>query len=236
MTLAEIIDHIGIEPYYREDAGVIFNADCLNIMKKMPDKCVDLVVTDPPYGMRIDRALHNASNTKYGKSLAIKKDYGSTDWDYKPNPDYFNRLIFISQNQIIFGGNYFTDTLPISRGWIIWDKKCDEKYSNDFADCELVWTSFDMPARIFRWLWHGMLQHNMSNKEKRVHPTQKPLPLMKWIIEKYSQPNQVICDSFFGSGSTLIAAKQLGRKYVGVETSEAYCKIAVQRLAQEILI
>ena len=139
----------------------------------------------------------------------------------------------ISKNQIIFGGNYYASILGDSSCWIVWDK---DNGKTDFADCELAWTSFKTAVRKFKWRWQGMLQEDMANKEKRLHPTQKPLPLMKWIVEKYSKPGDLIIDPFSGSFTTSVGCKQLGRKYIGVEISKEYCEIAVQRLSQEVLL
>ena len=133
----------------------------------------------------------------------------------------------ISYEQIIFGGNYFADMLPAGRGWIVWDKETGE---NNFSDCELAWTSYDRPLRKYKHTWNGMIQQNMKEKEERCHPTQKPLPLMIKILEDYTTPADIIVDPFMGSGTTLAAAKSLGRKAIGMDINKAYCEIAVKRL------
>ena len=143
-----------------------------------------------------------------------------------PTKEYFDELSRVSKNQIIFGGNYFADNLPASPCWIIWDKD----NSGDFADAELAWTSFDSAVRIFKWRWNGLLQEDMAHKEKREHPTQKPLPLMMWCIEKYSKPGMTILDPFMGSGTTCVACKKLDRNYIGIEKEPAYVEIAKKRL------
>lgn len=138
----------------------------------------------------------------------------------------------ISKNQIIFGGNYFVENLQNSSCWIVWDKNNN---GNNFADCELAWTSFKSAVRKFKFTWNGMLQENMKNKENRVHPNQKPVPLMQWCIQNYSKETDVILDPFLGSGTTAVACKNLGRKFIGIEQSPEYCKIAEDRLRQEVL-
>ena len=207
----------------------IICGDCLEVMKKLPDKCVDLVLTDPPYG--IDIGKMNFTNSTTG-GVCKRNDYkGKADWDKTtPTKEYFDEIIRISREQIIFGGNYFTEYLPSSGCWLVWDKRTDDKYSNDFADLEMAWTSFKKPSRIIRYLWSGMLQGNMKDKEKREHPTQKPVPVIKQILNKFSDANDTILDPFLGSGTTAVAAAQLGRNFIGIEISKEYCDIAEQRL------
>lgn len=213
----------------------IINGDCLEIIKKMPDKCVDLVVTDPPYGINAGGLLDkNYKTTK--TMLAKRKNYGVSDWDSRTPPiEYFDEMRRVSKKQVIFGGQYFTDKLPQTGKWLVWDKKVEEKYQNDFADCELAWTSEEGAPKIFRFLWHGMIQQDMKNKERRQHPTQKPVPVMEWIIKLFSEPGQTILDPFAGSGSTLVAAQKLQRPFIGIEINLEYCKIAEQRLKQQVL-
>ena len=201
-------------------------ADCLCLMREMPDKSVDLVLTDPPYGIgeTNEQNLSRAHCTDAWKR-AKANDYGHFDWDGEPpSADYFTELIRISKNQIIFGGNYFD--LPPSPCWIVWNKKT----SGDFADCELAWTSFKSAVRMFEWLWNGYRQEDMIHKEERFHPTQKPLPLMVWCLEKYSKPGMTVLDPFMGSGTTCVACKKLGRNYIGIEKEPEYIKIAEKRL------
>ena len=201
----------------------IICGDCLDIMCDMPDKCVDLVLTDPPYGVDIG----NQSQGKGG--VAIKIDYGINDWDKRPpTKDVFKELFRISKNQIIFGGNYFVEHLKTSPCWIIWNKDNGE---SDFADCELAWTSFNSAVRIIKYRWAGMLQQKGVKKEKRVHPTQKPVGVMEWILNNYSKKNDIILDAYLGSGTVAIACKKLNRKYIGIEQEKKYCDIAEKRLS-----
>ena len=205
----------------------IYQGDCREVMKTFPDKSIDLVLTDPPYGIN-ENAFRVANRGK----LAKTKDYGEFHWDKKRiEKVYFDEMFRISKNQIIFGGNYYIDYLYPTKCFLVWDK---DNFTNDFADCELAWTSFKTAARIFKWRWSGMLQENMSNKELREHPTQKPLALFDWIVRNYSEPYDLILDPFMGSGVTLEACKLLHRNYIGIEINPDYCKIAEERLRQEV--
>ena len=208
------------------DINELYNADCLDVMREMPDKYIDLVITDPPYGIRES----NEQNQTRGK-LAKPKDYGHYEWNRSsPTVEYFNELFRISKNQIIFGGNYFD--LPPSPCWIIWDK---DNGNNDFADAELAWTSFKSAVRIFKYRWNGMLQEDMNHKEIRVHPTQKPVPLFEWIIRNYAKEGDVICDPFFGSGSCIVAAVRTEHPFIGIEKERVYFDAAEKQIkkAQE---
>ena len=204
----------------------IIHGDCLEEMKKMADDSFDLIITDPPYGIGADK--NTRANKQHGQAKAPSKDYGLGDWDSKvPSQEYFDEIMRVSKSQIIFGGNYFN--LPPSSCWLVWDK---DNGKSDFADCELVWTSFSSAVRKIRYRWQGMLQENMKYKDYRQHPTQKPVAVMRWIIENYSSKDSTILDPFMGSGTTLVAAKQLGREAVGIEISEKYCEIARKKLAE----
>lgn len=204
---------------------MIIQGDCLEIMKSMPDKSFDCVITDPPYGLGQDKDQKRKAGYQGKNQKGIRKDYGYSDWDKLPNKQYFNEIMRVSKNQVIFGGNYFE--LPPSSCWLVWDK---DNGNNDFADCELAWTSFTSAVRKIKHRWHGMLQQDMSQKEYRQHPTQKPVPVMRWIIENYTKKGDTILDPFMGSGTTLVASKQLGRNATGIEISEEYCNIARKRL------
>lgn len=196
--------------------------DCLDVMKSIPDKSIDLILTDPPYWIW-ESAWKNKSRGK----CAIAKDYWDKDWDDKiPDKEYFDEIFRISKNQIIFWGNYFVQALYNSPCWIVWDKN----NTWDFADCELAWTSFTTAVRKFKFTWNGMIQEDMKHKEIRQHPTQKPKELMKWCIENYSQPWETILDCFTGSGTTWVAAIELWRNYILIEKDPDYCKIIERRL------
>lgn len=220
---------------YPEDyVNKIINGDCLEVMKGIPDKSIDLLLTDPPYGINVGKDFKGRANTQFGQAAAPSKDYGDIFWDETiPSKEVFNEIFRVSKNQVIFGGNYFTEYLKPSSCWIVWDKN---NVGNDYADCELAWTSFKTALRKFKWTWNGMIQENMGNaKEIRQHPTQKPVPLMEWILQKYSKETDIILDPFLGSGTTTRACMNLKRNFIGIEISPEYCKIAEQRLKQQVL-
>lgn len=222
--------------YPQDYINKIIQGDCLELMKDIPDKSIDLVLTDPPYGINVVSATYQNKTLRPGKSLANKSSYSDIEWDKRtPSKEYFDEIIRISKKQVIFGGNYFTDKLPTTEKWIIWDKKVEEKFENDFSDCELAWTSEKGAVKIIRYLWHGMIQADMKNKEIRQHPTQKPVPVMEKIINMFSVQGDLILDPFAGSGSTLRACKNLNRNFIGIEISPEYCAIANDRLKQQVL-
>ena len=207
----------------KEIENQIINADCLDILKKLPDKCIDLVLTDPPYGIG-----EAAGKNKNRGLLAKPTDYGNKDWDNKiPKKEYFDEILRISKHAIIFGGNFFVKYLHNSACWLVWDKN---NYGTDFADCELAWTNFKSAVRKYRWTWNGMLQEDMKNKDIRIHPTQKPLKLFEMILRDYSNENDLILDCFSGSGTTAVAAHNLKRRFICIEKDKEYYDASVERL------
>lgn len=198
--------------------------DCLEEMKKMPDKSIDLVLTDPPYGIGI------ASKGTVGvKIMAELKDYGKSEWDaFAPTKEYFDEMLRISKVAIIFGGNYFTDKLPQSKCWICWNKKIPKGFTK--AQIELAWTNSTTYSRIYSLLWNGMIRWRGVGDEERHHPTQKPIPIMKVILNDFSKENQIVLDPFMGSGTTGMACKELGRSFVGIEIDKKYFEIAKRRI------
>lgn len=202
----------------------IINADCMDILKQLPDKCIDLVLTDPPYGIG-----EAAGKNKSRGNKAIAKDYGNKDWDNSiPEKEIFNEIFRVSKNQIIFGGNYFVEYLTNSSCWLVWDKN----NSGDFADCELAWTNFKSAVRKYKWTWNGMLQEDMKHKDIRVHPTQKPLKLFEMILNDYSNENDLILDCFSGSGTTAVACHDLKRRFICIEKDKEYYEKSIERLKQ----
>lgn len=199
--------------------------DCMDFFKKLPDKSIDLVLTDPPYGINI------AKNGKVGgdHNGIPATDFGNKEWDKTiPNKEIFEEIFRVSKNQIIFGGNYFVEYLKNSPCWIVWDKLNTGK----FADCELAWTSFNSTVRKYEFLWNGMLQHNMKNKEKRIHPTQKPTDLFGMILRDYSKEGDLILDPFSGSGTTARACHNLKRNFICIEKDPDYWKASVEKLEE----
>jgi site-specific DNA-methyltransferase (adenine-specific) len=192
----------------------------------LPDKAFELAIVDPPYGIG-ESGDKNHSRTK----LARAKDYKAFSGNDKEPPPvgYFLELFRVSQNQIVFGANHFISRMPLdSSSWIVWDKENGE---NDFADCELAWTSFSGAVRQFTFRWAGMLQGNMSNKETRIHPTQKPVALYEWLLTHYAKPGDRILDTHLGSGSSRIAAYNLGFDFVGCEIDKDYFDAQEKRFA-----
>lgn len=228
MTSTPLPEQRGIE------LNRIYNEDCLETMKRIPDNFVDLVLTDPPYGIGVDKSMAKDSGTKRGKSAAQRSHYKSNGWDNTiPSHEVFNEIFRVSKHQVIFGGNYFSDYLPASPSWIVWDK---DNGNNGYADCELIWTSHKSAIRLKRYKWHGMLQEDMKNKEKRYHPTQKPVPLMRWILSRYAKEGDLVYDPFIGSGTTARACVDLRFNYIGSEISKEYCDITEERLKQGVLL
>jgi len=214
----------------------IICGDCVEVMKEMESDSVDLVVTDPPYGIGINK-MNFVTSGAVKAGVAYRNDYSNhnSEWDTKGlTKKQWEEIKRVSKNQIIFGANNFASILPNSRCWICWDKRVEDKYSNDFADCELAWTSFNKPSRIIRYLWSGMLQANMKYKEKRYHPTQKPVNLIIRLLMEFSKESDLILDPFLGSGTTMVAAERLGRNSIGIEISKEYCEIAYKRLLNEV--
>ena len=211
-----------MKPYYQDEYVQIYHGDCRDILPELPK--VDLVLTDPPYGIGIAK-----TGRVGGGKLANVKQYIASDWDSDRLDAEVIRLIRrVSVNQIIFGGNYIADLLPPSSCWLVWDKD----NSGNFADCELMWTSFDKAVKRYLWRWNGMLQE-AKNKEYRYHPTQKPTGLLKAILVDHTA--EVTLDPFVGSGSTVVACKALNRKCIGIEIEERYCEIAAKRCSQSVM-
>jgi site-specific DNA-methyltransferase (adenine-specific) len=191
-------------------------------MRLMPDNCYDLGLVDVNYGI-------NASKGTWGSTNKGKvTNYGKKDWDKtSPCKEYFDQLIRVSKNQIIWGGNHFISKIPYdSSCWLVWDKD----NTGDFADCELAWTSFDSAVRKFRFRWNGMIQENMKNKEIRIHPTQKPVQLYKWILTNYAKKGDKILDTHFGSLSIGIACHDLGFDLDAWELDKDYFEAGKKRL------
>lgn len=194
----------------------VYNMDCVAGMKEYPDKYFDLAIVDPPYGIGED----GKSNHSRGKVAKAKK-YTPKEWDKEtPSIEYFTELFRVSKDQIIWGGNYFLDKIQLPAScMIVWDK---DNGDNDFADCELAWTSLDSAVRKFKFRWAGMLQGNMKDKETRIHPTQKPVALYSWILSRYSEQHFKILDTHLGSGSARIASYNAKLHFVAFEKDKEY--------------
>ena len=194
--------------------------DCLELMKDIPDKSVDLIVTDPPYGKKADKGTNG-----FGTSKNRRYQGG---WDnQRPDKQVFDEMFRISKNLIIFGANYFCDMLPFSNHWIFWDKKGDISFKNPFADGELIYTTFTSPIKRIVFKQQGFIT---DSKDKRYHPTQKPSELIQMLIEQYSNEGDLVLDPFLGSGTTAVACVNTNRHYIGFELDPQYYNIACKRL------
>lgn len=193
----------------------IINADCMDILKQLPDKCIDLVLTDPPYGINISNNIGRRKGDKHS-------DYKKCDWDNEaPKKEVFNEIIRVSKNQIIWGANHFINNIPFNSScWLVWDKLFSEDVS--FASCELAYTSFKSVVKRYR----------LSSQQgiERFHPTQKPLKLFEMILRDYSNENDLILDCFSGSGTTAVACHNLKRRFICIEKDKDYWQASVERL------
>ena len=215
-----------------------YNMDCMRGMRDFPDKHFGLAIVDPPYGIGVMSMNYTTSGNirTRGNAAADRRDYRKqSEWDIKPSKEYFDELMRVSCRQVIWGGNYFSDMLEPSKSFIVWDKRCMDSMSNDFADCEYAWLSPGMGVpRVFRYVWNGMLQGNMKAKEERFHPTQKPVALYEWIINKYAKPGEIILDTHVGSASSLVACRRTHHDFVGFEIDAEYYEKSKARLDAEL--
>jgi site-specific DNA-methyltransferase (adenine-specific) len=216
-----------MKPTYEIENFQFFNADNMLIMKQYPDKYFQLAITDPPYGIKRDGGFGGFGG--FGKPIARKQYKGKWD-DKTPTKEYFNEILRISENVIIWGGNFFTDKLPVSGHWIFWDKL---NTMPTFGDGELAYTSFNRNS-VKRIVieYNGLLG---KEKEKRIHATQKPVKLYEWLLMNYAKPNDKIIDTHLGSGGIAIAidkANQLEKKnlsFVGIELDTDYFNASIER-------
>lgn len=210
-----------MKPYYEEDGITIYCADCREVLPTLPK--VDLVLTDPPYG--INFVARQGGTIRKGKFQRRKIwDDIHGDEDDSIGSEVLSICLGICSNLVAWGGNFFAHSLPPSRGWLYWDKQTTGTYSAG----EIAWTSLDIPLQCFRHMWNGAFKESERGIE-RDHPTQKPIALMEWCLSYF--PNaQTILDPFMGSGTTLVAAKKLDRKAIGIEINQKYCDIAIKRL------
>jgi site-specific DNA-methyltransferase (adenine-specific) len=208
-----------------EDGRIrLINGDCVEFIRGLPDKCFELAVVDVPYGIGVYK-----SGVMGGGVLARQSTYRPTNWDNDaPTQDYWNQLFRVSVNQIAWGANHFISRIPIdSSCWIVWDKENGE---NNFADCELAWSSFDKAVRLFRYKWQGMLQADMKNKEQRIHPTQKPVALYRWLLHNYANEGDRILDTHGGSMSSVIACHEKGFAITCLELDPDYYDAGLARV------
>ena len=218
-----------MKPYYEHAGITIYHGSALQVLDKFDgdrdQPLFDLLLTDPPYGIGEARGKNKSRS-----NLAEARDYGVSSWDDAPANEAIALARRLSHWQIVFGGNYYD--LGPTKCWLVWDKENGE---SDFADCELAWTNFEKAIRRFRYRWAGMLQEPGVAREFREHPTQKPEAVMRWALSHAPESTRTVLDPFMGSGTTLVAAKRLGKIATGIEREERYCEIAARRLSQEAL-
>jgi DNA modification methylase len=206
-----------VKPYYEHAGITIYHGDCREVLPTLPR--ADLVLTDPPYGIGRDGAVKTTG------SHGGRKAYEFMGWDdVRPTQAVFEAVLGAGKECVIWGGNYFADLLPARSGWLVWDK--GQRINQ--SDGELAWTSRDCALRIFTANRVELML------DGAVHPTQKPWRVIEWCLSLFPDA-EVVIDPFMGSGTTLVAAKDLGRRAIGIEIEERYCEIAARRLAQEVL-
>lgn len=217
----------GVKPYYQHNGITIYHGD----WRSIAPPAADLVLADPPYGANIVRKNGHGAFKGQGRKVdnATTRSYAPIIGDaesFDPLP-----VIALQIPSILWGANYYADKLPPARGWFVWDKE----NSGDFGDVELAWTNIDTAPRLFRHMWNGMLRAS-ERDTPRVHPTQKPVALMRWCLQRARlAPGALVFDPYMGSGPVAQACKELGYRYVGCELVEQYCEVAARRLSQEVM-
>lgn len=220
-------------PYYADDLVTIYHGDCRAIMPTITGP--DLVMADPPYGVNERTERKKAGRGRSPYALMTARDFPPIDGDREPfDPTW----LLAYPRLILWGANHYADRLPTSPSWIVWDKVAGlpskrEIGFNDNGDAELAWTNLGGPVRVIPHRWMGLIRD--SEKERHVHPTQKPVAVMSVLISAYTKPGELIVAPYMGSGPELVAAKRLGRRAIGIETQEAYCEAAATRCSQETL-
>lgn len=211
-------------PYYQDEAVTIYHGDCREVLPRL-DK-VDLVLTDPPYGIKMDEGFEGFGG--FGKPIARRRYPDKWD-DERPDQDLLRLVVASGHSALVFGGNFFADLLPRGRHWIVWDKL---NTMPSFGDCELIWTNVErVSVKKITCEYNGLI----GKERARFHPTQKPLRLLKELVAQYAPLSGSVIDPFMGSGTTLRAAKDLGRRAIGIELEEKYCEIAAKRMSQSVL-
>ena len=201
--------------------SIVYNDDCMHGLKRFPDKCFDLAIVDPPYGIGA-----------YWMKQKHTQHYGLKDWNESaPGAEYFEQLFRVSKNQIVWGGNYFTKFLPVTNSWIYWDKGSDVQKMNT-SEGELAWTSFKIPMRKIYVQWSGARKGNETGI-KCIHPCQRPIALHDWLLMNYASEGDLILDTHLGSGSIAIACHYMKRKLIGYEIDAEYYEKACKRFKEQ---
>lgn len=214
-------------PYYSEGGMTIWHADCQDVLPTVAPESVGLLLTDPPYG--IGYRVHSHCDAGALEGQAVEGD----DEPFDPTH------LLAYGRCVIFGGNYMTDKLPPS-GWIIWSKVQDNRWSTGKAStrslAEMAWTNLHTYVTLYNCFWAGSPMYRKgAERGSQLHPTQKPVELMRWIVDRYTKPGDLVLDPYMGSGPIAQACKETGRRYIGIEIEERYCETAVRRLDQGVL-
>jgi len=213
-----------------KDKNKIYCMDCYTALKEMQDKSIDIIITDPPYGINADKGVGG-----FGSSPKTAGKY-EDNWDSNtPDKKIFDEMLRVGKKVFIFGGNFFTDKLPVGKSWIVWDKVGDIKFNNSFSDCELIWTNLDKTSvKKYTVIQQGFVKDKEANNQ-RFHPTQKPIKIIREILKDNIEDDCLVLDCFMGSGTTAVACKQLGIDFIGFEINQKYVDVANKRLCQETL-
>ena len=212
-----------MKPYYSDDLVTIYHADCRDWFDQPWRDATDVVVTDPPYGMSYRHGFRKGGQAMGNDGVTIVGD----DEPFDPSP-----ILALRLPTVLWGANHYASRLPDARGWLVWDKR-DGDGPTDQSDAEMAWTNVLSVVRVYSARWRGALRTGREQRDGRVHINQKPVALMAWVLG--FMPSGVVLDPFMGSGSTLVAAKELGRRAIGIEIEERYCEQAALRCSQEVL-
>lgn len=215
------MEYNNLNKIYKTDFLDLYHCDCMELLRQTPDNYYSLALVDPPYGI-------GAAKEKPHNGWV---DWGVKQWDNEsPKAEYFTELKRVSKNQILFGANHYIEVVPYNSScWLVWDKMNGDSY---YADCELAWTSFETATRKIKCKWGGANSHREG---KRIHATQKPIALYRFLLEKYAEKGQRILDTHLGSGSSRIAAYKMGFDFVGFEIDAEMCKQSEMRFNNALL-
>jgi site-specific DNA-methyltransferase (adenine-specific) len=201
--------------------SIVFNEDCVQGLKRFADNYFDLAIVDPPYGI-------GAGEKSFQSGTRKSYNHTDKDWDAStPTDEYWNELFRVSKNQIVWGANYYANKLPISRGWVYWHKMV---LTDNYSQGELAWTSFDCVMKFVEYKYQGnylgfrnsITTQSSTKEETRIHPTQKPIALYKWLLMNYAKEGDLILDTHLGSGSSRVAAYDLKYNFIGFEIDKEY--------------
>ena len=236
------MNYKNIDKCYSNDFMDLYHCDCMDLLKQTPDNYYDLSLVDPPYGINFDgNTTANGGIAGRRNGFTHKQHHEKKGWDtIRPTNEYFIELQRVSKNQIIWGGNYFADLLPPSRGWIFWDKKITNANNTNFSDGELAWTSFNCILRRFTYDWIGFGYLNNKTGQKKIHPTEKPIQIYGEVLNNYATEGMKILDTHFGSGSIALAIDKADRldkmnlHLTACEIDKDYVNASIKRITQSI--